>query len=82
MREMFERFSAGCAATAPDFWSDADVGDISTAVCSLYGQHAKTAAAWCAISARSDGRSGDFKFWVRVFQQLGKFENKCEGHRL
>ncbi|NKK74537.1 hypothetical protein GFM13_30265 [Rhizobium leguminosarum bv. viciae] len=72
MREMFERFSTGCAAAAtPDFWSDADVGDICTAVRSLYGRHAKTAAAWCAIGARSDGRSGDFKFWVRVFERLG-----------
>ena len=71
MREKFEGFSAGCATATPDFWSDADVGDISTAVSSLYGRHAKTAAAWCAIGARSDGRSGDFSFWIRVFEHLG-----------
>ena len=52
MREMFKRFSAGCTKTAPDFWSDADVGNISTAARSLYGQDAKTAAAWCALCAR------------------------------
>ncbi|WP_210283006.1 hypothetical protein, partial [Rhizobium sp. BK049] len=37
---------------------------------SLYGPDAKTAAAWCALGARSDGRSGDFSFWVRVFKHL------------
>ncbi|TAT87127.1 hypothetical protein ELI54_02275 [Rhizobium ruizarguesonis] len=70
MREMIKRFSTGSAAATPDFWSDADVGDISTAARSLYGRHAKTAAAWCALCARYDGRSGDFKFWVRIFQHL------------
>ncbi|MBY5653334.1 hypothetical protein HFO45_34845 [Rhizobium leguminosarum] len=70
MREMFKRFSTGSAAATPDFWSDADVGDISTAARSLYGQHAKTAAAWCALCARYDGRSGDFTFWVGVFKLL------------
>ncbi|TAV43608.1 hypothetical protein ELI02_34315 [Rhizobium leguminosarum] len=74
MREMFKRFSTGSAAATPDFWSDADVGDISTAARSLYGQHAKTAAAWCALCARYDGRSGDFTFWVRVFKHLGTEE--------
>ncbi|PDS63695.1 hypothetical protein CO653_20545 [Rhizobium anhuiense] len=74
MREIFEGFSAGCAVATPDFWSDVDFGDISTAVRLLYGRHAKTAAAWCAICARSDGRSGDFKFWVRVFEHLGPEE--------
>lgn len=74
MREMFEGFSAGCAAATPDFWSDSDVGHISAAVRSLYGRHAKTAAAWCAICARADGRSGDFSFWVGVFEHLGTDE--------
>ncbi|TBG72948.1 hypothetical protein ELG69_32570 [Rhizobium leguminosarum] len=71
MREMFKRFSAGCTKTAPDFWSDADVGNISTAARSLYGQDAKKAAAWCALCARYDGRSGDFTSWVGVFKHLG-----------
>ncbi|APO79510.1 hypothetical protein AM571_PC01779 (plasmid) [Rhizobium etli 8C-3] len=38
---------------------------------SIYGDCAKTAVAWCAIHARSDERSGDFAFWVRVFRHLG-----------
>ncbi|WP_261330893.1 hypothetical protein [Rhizobium leguminosarum] len=74
MREMFKRFSTGSAAATPDFWNDADVGDVSTAARSLYGQHAKTAAAWCALCARYDGRSGDFTFWVGVFKHLGTEE--------
>ncbi|MEX2744555.1 hypothetical protein AB3480_25105 [Rhizobium mongolense] len=43
----------------------------AAAAASLYGACAKTAVAWCAIHARSDGRRGDFGFWVRVFRHLG-----------
>ncbi|QAS82591.1 hypothetical protein CO657_32785 (plasmid) [Rhizobium acidisoli] len=75
MREIFEEYSRGCAAAAtPDIWSDRDVGDTSDAARSLYGLNAKTAAAWCALGARSDGRAGDFSFWVRVFKHLNAEE--------
>ncbi|MER8967276.1 hypothetical protein NKI25_16390 [Mesorhizobium sp. M0808] len=32
--------------------------------------HNKTAlaAAWCAVSARADGRKDDYDFWYRVFE--------------
>jgi hypothetical protein len=79
MREIVETFSVGCAAAAPDIWGDVDVGDTSAAARSLYGPDAKSAAAWCALCARFDGRSGDFIFWVRVFKHLGAA--KSEGAR-
>ncbi|WP_434714240.1 hypothetical protein NMA58_24190 (plasmid) [Rhizobium sp. YTUHZ045] len=70
MYDFSEENPYGCIAAAPDFWSDTDVEDASSAARSLYGGHAKTAAAWCAICARFDGRAGDFMFWVRVFRRL------------
>jgi hypothetical protein len=29
---------------------------------------AALAAAWCALSARCDGRKADYRFWFRVFE--------------
>lgn len=29
---------------------------------------AALAAAWCALSARCDGRQADYRFWFRVFE--------------
>ncbi|PDS99288.1 hypothetical protein CO659_00280 [Rhizobium sp. S9] len=75
MREIFEDYPLGCAAGAtPNIWSDGDIAVTSDAARSLYGPNAKTAAAWCALGARSDGRSGDFGFWVRVFKHLSTEE--------
>lgn len=71
MREIFEKCSLGCAAAStPEIWSDGDVGHTSDAARSVYGPNAKTAAAWCALGARFDGRFGDFSFWVRVYKHL------------
>ncbi|EJC84159.1 hypothetical protein Rleg4DRAFT_5956 [Rhizobium leguminosarum bv. trifolii WSM2297] len=73
MREIFENYPLGCAAAAThDIWSDGDIAVTSDAARLLYGSNAKTAAAWCALGARSDGRSGDFRFWVRVFKHLSR----------
>jgi hypothetical protein len=30
--------------------------------------NAALAAAWCALSARCDGRQADYRFWFRVFE--------------
>ena len=75
MREVIEECSRSCtAAVTADIWSDGDVRETIDAVRSLYGPDAKTAAAWCALGARSDGRAGDFSFWVRVFKHLSAEE--------
>ncbi|MBX4917889.1 hypothetical protein [Rhizobium bangladeshense] len=75
MREIFEHYPTDCAAAVtPDIWSDGDIAVTSHAAKSLYGPNAKTAAAWCALGARSDGRSGDFSFWVMVFKHLSTEE--------
>ncbi|MDK4732036.1 hypothetical protein [Rhizobium sp. CNPSo 3490] len=76
MREIFEDYPLGCAVAAtPDIWSDGDIALASDAARSIYGPDAKTAAAWCALGARSDDRSGDFSFWVRVFKHLSTEES-------
>lgn len=36
----------------------------------LYGSSAATAAAYCALTARYDGRDLDYQFWFSVFQLL------------
>jgi hypothetical protein len=38
----------------------------------LYGLHAATAAAWCAIEARSDGIDDQYRFWFGLFCELRK----------
>lgn len=38
----------------------------------LYGLHAATAAAWCAIEARSDGIDDHYRFWFGLFCVLRK----------
>ncbi|MCM2457996.1 hypothetical protein HGO37_21625 [Rhizobium sp. CG4] len=38
----------------------------------LYGLHAATAAAWCAIEARSDGIDDHYRFWFGLFCELRK----------
>jgi hypothetical protein len=38
----------------------------------LYGLHAATAAAWCAIEARSDGIDHQYRFWFGLFCVLRK----------
>lgn len=30
--------------------------------------NAALAAAWCALSARCEGREADYRFWFRVFE--------------
>jgi hypothetical protein len=38
----------------------------------LYGLHAATAAAWCAIEARGDGIDDQYSFWFGLFCELRK----------
>ena len=42
---------------------------IKTAI-SVYGSDASIAAAWCALAARCDGRSRDYRFWVEIFERI------------
>ncbi len=37
-----------------------------------YGLYAATAAAWCAIEARSDGKDDHYRFWFGLFCDLRK----------
>ena len=36
----------------------------------LWGDTAVTAIAWCAVSARCDGRTDEYRFWFQVFMHL------------
>ncbi|TPN57524.1 hypothetical protein FJ976_03635 [Mesorhizobium sp. B1-1-9] len=47
-----------------------DSGDAVKAAIELYGPDAQTAVAYCALEARYDGRSADFRFWSSVFRDL------------
>ncbi|WP_332304887.1 hypothetical protein [Rhizobium sp. GR12] len=38
----------------------------------LYGLHAATVAAWCAIEARGDGGDDHYRFWFGLFCELRK----------
>ena len=45
----------------------------------LWGDTAVTAIAWCAVSARCDGRTDEYRFWFRVFAYLeGDFSRHGE----
>jgi hypothetical protein len=49
----------------------ASLQQAAQAAVALYGPDAATAAAWCARTARFDGREADYRFWVGVFERLG-----------
>jgi len=46
----------------------------------LWGETAATAIAWCAMSARGDGRTQEYRFWFRVFAYLkaGSSDSEAE----
>jgi hypothetical protein len=52
-------------------WELADPRTAGQAAIELYGSNAATAAAWCALTAHFDGRTGDYRFWCAVFSELG-----------
>jgi hypothetical protein len=51
-------------------WHHITVADVVAMATEIYGSDAVTAAAWCAIEARSDCRESDYRFWLRVFKHL------------
>ncbi|WP_284202029.1 hypothetical protein [Mesorhizobium tianshanense] len=46
------------------------VPEAAEAAKAFWGKTAATAIAWCAFSARCDGRTQEFRFWFRVFAHL------------
>lgn len=48
------------------------VNGAAIAARSVYGEEARTAIAYCALNARSDGRQDDYRFWVQVFHLLSR----------
>lgn len=52
---------------AGDQLRDSRVVDYAMA---LYGEHAPTAAAFCALEAWHEGKKGEYEFWLRIFRQL------------
>ena len=57
------RFEAACDL-------EVTVETAAAAACAIYGADARTAVAWCAINARSNGRAADYTFWVQVFREM------------
>lgn len=57
--------------TPRDIWQSTTIEEASLAARATYGPSARTAVAWCAITARTEGRAGDFRFWFDVFTHLG-----------
>ena len=51
-------------------WTFASPGAAAHAAVELYGSSAATAAAYCALTARYDGRNPDYRFWFAVFKLL------------
>ena len=49
----------------------------AAALAELYGRQAAMAAAQCALEAHGDGRGGDFRFWVAVFEMLCAMSGEC-----
>ncbi|MDX8502458.1 hypothetical protein RFM99_29170 [Mesorhizobium sp. VK4C] len=61
------------------FWAIADPVTAANAARAVYGSHAATAAAHCALTAHFDGRNGDYRFWCRVFHELGDGQGQFPG---
>jgi len=58
-------------------WSEGDTDTAMEAAKSLYGNNASVAAAWCALAARCDGRTTDYRFWFQIFERL---QDEISGH--
>ncbi|WP_292442261.1 hypothetical protein, partial [Mesorhizobium sp.] len=65
-----EEFDTGVGNVGLALWELSNPQAASEAAIALYGSSAATAAAWCAVSARCDGREADYRFWLAVFAQL------------
>lgn len=67
-------FEFACSSTDDEksVWSGRDTDAAIEAAKSLYGKNASVAAAWCALGARCDGRTTDYRFWFEIFQRLQK----------
>jgi len=72
-------FRLPCNPSTPDplvaFDCDAElkrfsVFETAEAARALWGDTAVTGIAWCALSARCDGRTDEYRFWFRVFVHL------------
>ena len=58
-------------------WSNEDADVVVRAAKSLFGNRASVVAAWCALSARCERRTVDYKFWSGIFHRLVKDEAEC-----
>jgi len=69
-----DMFEFACSSTDDEksVWSGKDTDAAIEAAKSLYGKNASVAAAWCALAARCDGRTIDYRFWFEIFQRLQK----------
>ncbi|WP_245460220.1 MULTISPECIES: hypothetical protein [unclassified Mesorhizobium] len=61
------------------FWNIADPVRAANAARAVYGSHAATAAAHCALTAHFDGRNGDYRFWCTVFHELAGGQGQLPG---
>jgi hypothetical protein len=51
-------------------WCDMDPPAAALAAREVYGPDATLAVAWCALSAKMEGRAADGQFWFKVFTLL------------
>ncbi|MDW6023309.1 hypothetical protein SAZ10_16245 [Mesorhizobium sp. BAC0120] len=63
-------------------WDGVDPEWVAEAALAVYGPSAATAAAWCAVTARCDGREADYRFWFRVFARLSAATEGRDGFEL
>ncbi|MEI9411891.1 hypothetical protein [Mesorhizobium salmacidum] len=64
-------YDSGAGYGRLTLWELADPAATVEATIELYGPDAATAAAWCALTAKFDGREEDYRFWYTVFSKLG-----------
>lgn len=56
---------------AIDFCSpDLTVPVAAEAIFQIFGERAKTVAAWCALEARQEGDDARYNLWLATFKQL------------
>ncbi|CVI63145.1 hypothetical protein CFBP4996_27375 (plasmid) [Agrobacterium leguminum] len=58
--------------TPVETWGGIHVAVAFEVLRDLYGLHAATLAAWCAIEARGDGDDDRYRFWFGLFCDLRK----------
>ncbi len=69
----YSNYTVGHSCCAYYQVDDTSLSSAADIVRCLFGEHAATAVAFCALDARLEGDVEEFRFWTAVFKKLTTF---------